>query len=143
MIATLEQAIALAAQAHAGQVDKAGAPYILHCLRVMLAVEGRDERIVAVLHDIIEDTAVTASYLRSMGFSETVIEAVVALTRLDGESYEAFIGRVHLNSLARTVKMADLRDNMDLSRFGREPTLEDHERNVKYASAWARLRQWT
>src|SRR5687767_2629355 len=85
-VSTLERAIAIAAQAHAGQVDKAGQPYILHPLRVMLRLATEEERIVGVLHDVVEDTPVSLQQLRDEGFSESVLSAVEALTKRDGET---------------------------------------------------------
>ena len=137
-MATLERAIALAAEAHAGQVDKAGAPYILHPLRLLLAVDTPEERIVAVLHDVVEDTPWTLEALRAEGFTQEVVDAVEALTKRAGESYEAFIDRVAANPLARRVKRADLTDNLDLRRL---PVLTDADlaRIARYQAALARL----
>ena len=133
-MATLERAIAVTAMAHEGQVDKAGMPYVLHPLRMMLSVDTPEARMAAVLHDVVEDTAVTLEQLRSEGFPEAVIEAVEALTKRDGEDYEAFIRRVAPNPIARKVKLADLRDNSDLSRIA-EPTEKDRARLEKYRRA--------
>lgn len=136
---TLDLAIEVAAKAHAGQEDKGGAPYILHPLRVMLAVKPED-RIVAVLHDVVEDSqAYTLAFLGALGFSPTVIEALDALTRREGESYADFIKRCGENDVARRVKMADLNDNMQLCRIPK-PTLADAKRVDKYARALATLR---
>src|SRR5215471_17617407 len=93
-MATLEKAIAIAARAHQGQKDKAGHPYILHPLRLMLRMESEAAMIAAVLHDVVEDTDVTIDHLREAGFSEEVLHAVECLTHQDGESYDAFIARV-------------------------------------------------
>ena len=134
MMATLERAIEIAARAHAGQVDKAGAPYILHPLRMMLSVESLEARMAAVLHDVVEDCDVTLEQLRAEGFPASVIEAVEALTKHEGEDYEAFIRRVAPNVLARQVKLADLRDNSDLSRIA-NPTEKDRLRIEKYQRA--------
>jgi len=114
---TIEDAIVLAAQSHRGQVDKAGAPYILHPLRVMLRLKGEADRIAAVLHDVIEDTRITEEFLREQGYREEVLRALDALTRREGESYADFIERVAGNPLARRVKLADLADNLDASRL--------------------------
>lgn len=133
-MSTLERAIAIAAEAHAGKVDKAGAPYILHPLRVMLRVQGPDERIVAVLHDVVEDTAWTIEQLRAEGFCDAVVAALDALTRREHESYEAFIQRAGSNSIARRVKCADLADNMDLSRIP-QPSEDDVARLQRYRRA--------
>src|SRR5215212_3146899 len=114
---TLERAIRIAAEAHAGQVDKAGAPYILHPLRVMLRMHSDEERIVAVLHDVVEDSDYSLETLAREGFAPAVIEAVKALTKLPGESRVAAARRAAVNPLARIVKLADNTENMDLSRI--------------------------
>jgi (p)ppGpp synthase/HD superfamily hydrolase len=93
-MSTLEHAIAIAAKAHEGQVDKAGAPYILHPLRMMMNVRTIDERIVAVLHDVVEDCpGWSFERLRSEGFSEVVITALDSVTKREGEDYEDFVAR--------------------------------------------------
>ncbi|MBI3679974.1 MAG: HD domain-containing protein [Acidobacteria bacterium] len=128
----------LAARMHKGQTDKAGQPYILHLIRVMLRMEDDDSRIVAVLHDLVEDTSVTLDDLRAAGYSERVLAAVDALTRRTGEEYAAFIERVAHDPVARLVKLADLTDNMNLNRL---PGVSDadRERVRKYQVAWERL----
>lgn len=131
---TLERAIVIAAEAHAGQVDKAGAPYILHPLRVMLRVTATDERIAAVLHDVVEDTPWTLAALEAEGFAPEVIAAVDALTRRAEESYETFVVRAGANPVARAVKLADLAENMDLTRLP-APTDHDRERLARYRRA--------
>jgi (p)ppGpp synthase/HD superfamily hydrolase len=139
-MATLERAIALATRAHEGQVDKAGAPYILHPLRMMLAVDTPEARMAAVLHDVVADTDLTLEQLRAEGFPMAVIEAVEALTKRPEEEYDydAFIRRVAPNPLARAVKLADLRDNCDLSRIA-QPTEKDLRRVEKYQRAIGHL----
>ena len=135
----LNRAIAIAAEAHAGQTDKAGQPYILHPLRVMGAMGAEDARIVAVLHDVIEDCPEwPLDRLRAEGYAGEHLEALDALTRREGESYTSYVHRASLNSLARSVKLADLRDNMDLNRFTPE-TDDDWARYQKYARAVAYL----
>lgn len=134
----LEKAIVLAATAHRGQVDKAGAPYILHPLRMMLTMHTPAEMMAAVLHDVVEDTAWTLEALRAEGFPDEVVEAVGGLTRREDESYEAFIERAAQHPLARRVKLADLEDNMDLRRLARL-TDADQARLVRYQRAWRRL----
>ena len=126
-MSTIEHAIQIAARAHAGQVDRAGQPYILHPLRVMLAVKGQDERIAAVLHDVVEDTAITMDDLRSEGFPKEVLNAILALTKTKGETRLAAAARAAANPIARAVKLADVADNMDLSRISK-PTEEDYTR---------------
>ena len=133
-MSTLERAIALAATAHAGQTDKAGAPYILHVLRVMLRCETNEERMAAVMHDMVEDCGWTLDQLRAEGFPEPVVEAVDAVTRRDGETYEDFVLRAKLHPIGRRVKLADLADNSDLSRLP-EVTARDHARLEKYRRA--------
>jgi len=137
-MSTLERAIAIAAEAHGGQVDKAGAPYILHPLRVMLRVGTPAEQIAAVLHDVVEDTPWTLHELAGEGFSPEVVAAVDALTRREGESYEAFVARAGANSVARVVKLADLAENMDMRRLA-SPTAADVARLDRYRLAVAQL----
>lgn len=133
-MSTLERAIAIAAEAHAGQQDKAGESYILHPLRVMLAVTTPEERMAGVLHDLVEDTPWTLEQLRAEGFPEAVVEAVDALTRRDGEDYFDFVLRAGSHPVARLVKRADLRDNLDLTRIA-TPTQREHDRIVRYEKA--------
>jgi (p)ppGpp synthase/HD superfamily hydrolase len=138
MTPTLEDAIILASQAHRGQVDKAGEPYILHVLRVMLRQNEDAARRVGVLHDVLEDTSVTLSDLKSAGYSEQVRAAVDCLTRRRGETYEAMIERVAMNPLARQVKLADLADNLDPQRA--LPLDRDAaSRHARYTAARERL----
>lgn len=140
-MSTLDKAIWIAAQAHLGQKDRAGAPYVLHPLRMMFHVEGEVARIVAVLHDVVEDSAAwTIERLREEGFAEDVVEAVDRLTRREGETYEAFVERAGGNALARRVKLADLEDNMDVRRFD---ALGDKEvaRLRRYHTAWRALQR--
>ena len=138
LMSTLEHAIALAAQAHAGQVDKAGAPYILHPLRVMMQLQTDEERMAGILHDVVEDSAWTLEGLRAEGFSEQVIGAVDACTRRAHEDYEDFVLRAAAHSVGRAVKLADLADNMDISRIS-NPTEHDYKRVAKYRRASAHL----
>ena len=92
-MSTLERAVVIAAEAHAGQVDKAGAPYILHPLRLMLQMEKTEDRIVAVLHDVVEDTDWTLERLRKEGFPQVIIDAIDSVTWRKYEDYEDFILR--------------------------------------------------
>ncbi|QKS85553.1 MULTISPECIES: HD domain-containing protein [Pseudomonas] len=133
-MSTLERAISICAQAHEGQVDKGGSPYVLHPLKVMLRLAHDQERIVAVLHDVVEDTAVTLADLRNEGFSEAVVGAIDSLTKREGETYQAFIERAARDPIARRVKLADLAENSDLSRIG-EPSQKDLDRLEKYRKA--------
>jgi (p)ppGpp synthase/HD superfamily hydrolase len=137
-MATLDDAILLAAQSHRGQKDKAGGPYILHPLRLMLKMSTEEEMMTAVLHDVIEDSEHTLSDLRQAGYPEPVLAALDCLTRRETESYEEFIERIRPNPLARRVKLADLEDNMNLQRIP-HPQPRDLERVEKYRRARARL----
>jgi (p)ppGpp synthase/HD superfamily hydrolase len=120
--------------------DKAGAPYILHPLRMMLRMSSETEMIAAILHDVVEDTDWTLDKLRQAGFSEEVVQVVECLTHRDQETYDEFIARVRTNAIASTVKLADLEDNMDMRRL-RTLTEKDAERLHKYHRAWLALRQ--
>lgn len=130
----LEKAILIATIAHKGQLDKGGSPYILHPLRLMFAMHNETEKICAVLHDVIEDTEITLDYLRNEGFSEEVLSALDALTRRSNETYDEFIRRIIKNKIASNIKLADLSDNMDLSRIS-NPTQKDYDRIEKYRRA--------
>src|SRR5262245_43168371 len=136
--ALLEEAIRVALQAHAGQRDRVGQPYILHPLSVMARVRGDKERIVALLHDVVEDSELTTNDLRARGFDDDVVAAVDCLTKREGEPYDELIARAMSNPLAHRVKIADLEDNMDLRR---NPNLtdKDTERLNKYRHAWETL----
>jgi len=134
----LERAISIAVQAHRGQADRNGAPYILHPLRMMCRVETEAEKIVAVLRDVVEDTDWTFKELKREGFGDQILKALDCLTKREGEEYEDFIQRSASNSLARRVKIADLEDNMDIRRLKRVAE-KDKERLEKYVSAWREL----
>ncbi|HEX7985916.1 MAG TPA: HD domain-containing protein [Duganella sp.] len=130
-MATLERAIAIAAQAHAGQVDKAGQAYILHPLRVMLRMASEHERMAAVLHDVVEDTPVSLQMLAEEGFPPEVVAAVDALTKRAGESRIDAARRAAADAVAREVKLADNAENMDLTRI-QHPTERDFARLEEY-----------
>ena len=136
----LEKALSVALKAHAGQVDKVGQPYILHPLRVMLRTSGHEARVVALLHDVIEDSGgvVELRDLRRLGFADTVVTAVDALTHRPGETYAAYIRRAAANPLARTVKIADLEDNMTFRRIHRL-LHKDRARMARYQRAYRYL----
>ncbi|MES2321951.1 MAG: HD domain-containing protein [Pseudomonadota bacterium] len=137
-MATLERAIAIAATAHASQLDKAGQPYILHPLRVMLRLQSEHARMAAVLHDVVEDTDVTLQQLAAEGFPQQVIAAIEALTKRPGESRLQAAQRAAVNPLAREVKLADNAENMDLSRI-EHPTERDFARVEEYKAVRAIL----
>jgi (p)ppGpp synthase/HD superfamily hydrolase len=136
---TIENAITLATEAHRGQPDKNGAPYILHPLRVMTRMQSEPDKIVAVLHDVVEDTPVTIQVLKEKGYSQEVTEAIDCLTKRKGkETYDEFIERCRSNPIALKVKIADLEDNMDIRRLD-VLTEEDLERLNRYLKAWRYL----
>jgi (p)ppGpp synthase/HD superfamily hydrolase len=135
----LERAIEIAVEAHKGQKDKYGAPYLGHVTRVMNAGETDQERIVGVLHDVVEDTPWTFDDLRREGFSTEIINAVQCLTKKsEDEDYGEFTERVRKNPLAIRVKLNDLRDNMDIRRMT-SVTEKDVKRLNKYLKAYRTL----
>lgn len=137
----LSKAIHLANKYHEGQVDKSGLPYILHPLHVMNNVDSIEEKIVAVLHDILEDTILATGDLIIYGFDLEIVEAVVTITRIKGEPYANYLERVKSNELARIVKLADLTHNMDITRL-HNPTEKDYKRVEKYKKAYKYLKLW-
>lgn len=129
----IDLATAIAEKVHSGQVDKGGKEYILHPKAVSEMCETEDEKIVALLHDTIEDgdgRVVTIQSITEM-FGKQIADAVNLLTHRDGEPYDDYICRIKKNSLARKVKMADLRHNSDLSRISK-PSQKDFDRMKKY-----------
>ena len=138
----LERAIEIAVEAHKGVRDKGGNPYVLHPLRMMFAVKTEEEKIVAVLHDVIED-AIGWEFerLEKEGFSAVVIDALRSVTKItEDEDYDAFVERAMSNPIGRQVKIADLRDNLDVTRIG-ELAERDMKRLNKYKRALARLNE--
>ena len=133
-----DKALLIAKRAHAGQKDKAGQDYITHLIRVAERCDDPRAKIVALLHDTIEDSNVTADYLRKEGFREEIVDAVLAVTRREGEDYDDYVRRAAQNELSRMVKRADLEDNMDIRRLP-ELTDRDVERLRKYLRAWRYL----
>ena len=138
-MSTLQRAIEIATEAHRGQLDKAGRDYIGHPLRVMEMGKTENEKIVGVLHDVIEDSDWTFEKLAEEGFSDEVIAALKCVTKTsENENYDDFIDRVKKNPLAAAVKINDLTDNMDIRRL---PYLSDKDvkRLKKYLKAYKRL----
>ena len=138
-MSTLERAIEIATEAHRGQFDKAGNDYIGHLLRVMAAGKTTEEKIVGVLHDVVEDTDWTFERLAAEGFSTEIIEALRCVTKLsENEQYDKFIARIKENPLAVAVKLNDLSDNMDIRRL---PYISDKDvkRLKKYLKAYKQL----
>lgn len=134
----LGKAVRIAAQAHDGQMDKAGEAYILHPLRLMSHCRTDAERIVALLHDVIEDSPITLENLAAEGFPPEIIAGVDGMTRRQGESYEEFIDRAAQNPLSASIKRLDLEDNLNTLRL---LTLTDQDlaRLQKYHAAYRRL----
>ena len=131
----LERAIQIAVEAHAGATDRGGKAYILHPISVMMRCETDEEKVVAILHDVVEDTDWTFDALRQEGFSETIIEALKTVTKhSEDEDYDEFIQRSLKNEIGRKVKIADLRENLDVTRIG-ELSKKDVERINKYKRA--------
>jgi len=132
-------ALRIAIRAHEGQKDKSGREYVTHPIRVAERCKDPKAKIVALLHDTIEDTDVTAEYLRSQGFPEEIIEGVLSVTKQEGEegeeNYEDFVLRAAKNPLGKEVKLADLEDNMDIRRL-KNITDDDVTRLRKYLRAW-------
>jgi (p)ppGpp synthase/HD superfamily hydrolase len=135
MLPTLEDALQLALTAHRGQQDKAGQPYILHPLRLMQRMTTDETRIIALLHDVVEDTPITLDDLRNRGYAENVVSAIDALTRRPQEDYVDYVRRAKTHPLARLVKQADLEDNLDIRRLA-TITAQDFKRLVRYREAW-------
>ena len=134
----IELALAIAMEAHQGQKDKAGAPYIFHPIRVAERCHTPEEKIVALLHDVIEDTPVTPEFLLEKGFSQEIVEGVLSVTRKAGETYEEFVTRASRNKIGKQVKIHDLEDNMDIRRL-KTIGEEDKQRLEKYLKAYRYL----
>lgn len=136
----LAKAIEIAASAHRNQVDKGGNPYILHPIRVMMSLNSEDEKIVGVLHDVVEDSDEwDFEHLKEEGFKEHILSALKSVTKVsDTEDYETFIERATRNQIGRNVKIADIRDNLDVTRL-KTLNEEDFARINKYKIALLQL----
>jgi (p)ppGpp synthase/HD superfamily hydrolase len=130
-MSNIDTALEIAIQAHSGQKDKAGKPYILHPLRLMHQCDTDEEKIVALLHDVVEDSGVTLEMLRESGFPSNIVEAIGCLTKSNGELYAVFIQRISVNKLATKVKIKDIGDNLDVGRL-ESLSENDLERIKKY-----------
>ena len=135
----IKKADAIAERFHAGQKDKAGADNISHPRRVATRCKTNAAKIVALLHDTLEDTEVTLSYLEEQGFSKEITDGVLSVTRQEGETYDDFITRASKNVIGKEVKIADLQDNMDITRLSYPLKERDFERLNKYLLAYKRL----
>ena len=136
----LGRAIAITTSAFKDKVDKSGKPYILHCLRVMQAVDQNDDELmqIAMMHDLLEDTPWNPEALLAEGFSNRVIAAVIILTHKEGMSYDDYIKRISTSEDARAVKLADLKDNSDITRL-KGLRKKDFDRMEKYHKAYVYL----
>jgi len=135
----IDFSLKIAIEAHGGQVDKAGKPYILHPIRLMMKLDDEKVMSAAILHDVIEDSNFTEEDLRSKGIPDDVIDAVLCLTKKVNEPYDAFIDRVLKNKIASRVKIADIEDNMNILRLY-SLSDEDLKRLKKYHEAWKKLK---
>jgi (p)ppGpp synthase/HD superfamily hydrolase len=137
-MADLERAFQIAVQAHGSQKDKHGALYIFHPIRVMMHCKSEQAKIIALLHDVVEDTTVTFAHLKVQGFSEEIVASLQLLTHEHGVSYDDYITHIMDDPIATEVKIADLEDNADMRRMQRvdEGTCD---RLKKYHKAWKRL----
>lgn len=127
----IRKAYCLSKNAHKGQVDKAGRDYFLHPCVVAENVHTVNEKVVALLHDVVEDTEVSLQDLEDAGFPRVVVDAVDAITKRAGEAYDKYIERVKNNRIALIVKISDMQHNSDISRI-KDPKEEDYERVKKY-----------
>ena len=134
----IETSLQIALRAYGGKTDKAGREYILHPLRVMAKMSTDLERSAALLHDVLEDSDITAEELLAEGIPAEVVEAVQCLTKREGEDYLEFVARTRMNSLARRVKIADIEDNIDVLRLSSLHE-SDYERIRRYHAAWRLL----
>lgn len=126
-----QRAYALAKKAHLGQKDKGGNDYIEHPKAVASMMDTDIEKAVAYLHDVVEDTKISFDDLKEYGFPNQIIEAVKALTKQKNESYDVYIDRVIKNSIAKKVKLADMKHNSDITRI-KSPSQKDYDRCQKY-----------
>lgn len=138
----LELAIKVATEAHAGQVDKGGKPYINHPQAVAASLTNTEYKIVAYLHDVCEDTSITFDDLIDMGFTYRIVNSIRLLTKTDELTYEEYLRRIRMDSCARAVKMADLKHNMDITRIP-NPSEKDYARIEKYKKSLAFLEDST
>lgn len=139
-LSEFDRALILATYHHRGVLDKGGEPYILHVLRVMMAVETEEQRVAALLHDLLEDTDMVEEDLRRLKFSPETVQSVLLLTREKGDDYEEYIRRLAKNPVSRKVKLADLQDNQKKERLPNPLKEEDMKRLEKYRAAEAYLK---
>lgn len=121
-------------EAHRDQVDKSGLPYVFHPFHLAEQMTDEDTTVVALLHDVVEDSHITLADLRAMGFNDNIISAIALMTHDDGDPYMDYVSKIKSNAIARAVKLADLKHNSDLSRLD-SPTPDDVARAEKYKKA--------
>ena len=131
----LQKALMMAYEIHKNQVDKGGNPYCLHPITIALNMQTEEQKIVALLHDVVEDSDTTLDDLRAEGFSEKIVMAVDAVSKKKGQDYGEYLRNIKSNELARAVKIGDLKHNSDLSRLNRVPTEKDYKRVYRYQKA--------
>ncbi len=137
----IDRAMAICVEAHSGQMDRYGQIYIFHPMRVMQRVNSINDKCVAILHDVVEDSEWTVEDLTQEGFPSVIVDAVDAISKRDDEEYTDYIQRVRENAIAIRVKLADLEDNMDLRRTRGEMTVSDLERLKRYRKAYTVLNE--
>jgi (p)ppGpp synthase/HD superfamily hydrolase len=130
----------IANKAHHGQIDKGGSPYIEHPLAVANSVVDLEQKIVALLHDVLEDSHLSANDLLQHGFTKRIVRSIQTLTKQDDESYESYLARVKCDNNALNVKIADIKHNLDISRIP-NATQADYDRLEKYKKALAFLEE--
>jgi hypothetical protein len=135
---SIEKAVEIAARAHAGVKDKQGKPYLLHPIRVMMGVEGEAAQIVAILHDVVEDTPMTLQDIEAEGFGPEIIDALELVTHKAGQAYSEYVVACKRNEIARQVKLSDLRDNGNFDRLLLRPDkfASDSSRMHRYALSY-------
>lgn len=135
----IEKSLEIALEAYRGKKDKAGKTYILHPLRIMSKMETEEQMAVALLHDVIEDSNYTANDLLDACIPKHIVDAVLCLTKNEGETYKDFIEKILTNDLAAKIKKADIEDNINILRL-KSVSDKDLKRVAKYHSAWKKLK---
>ena len=138
---TISKTLKFVKNKHAGQVDKSGVSYIWHLIRVARKVKNKDEKITALLHDVLEDTPTTIEELKEIGVPDEIIEVLKLLTHKKDVPYEEYVRNISKNSLAKTVKLADLSDNSNPERLEKLPTDVQVKLKNKYERAFAILHE--
>ena len=137
-----KRAMKLCFEAHKDQVDKSGVPYVFHPFHLAEQMEDETTAVVALLHDVVEDTDYTLDDLREMGFSDETVDAIALMTHAEDVPYMDYVREIKKNPIARAVKMADLRHNSELSRLDPEEITEQVlQRREKYLRAIAILEE--